>query len=240
MRPIGQTAAIAAWNRSDRRQSAQRFTLIGLVWALALVTALAEPTTGRQAPAGVDGAVWPQWRGPGRDGKITGFAASRVWPETLAKKWRVAVGAGDATPVLADGKLYVFVRQGNEEVTLCLDAATGEQIWRDAYESPGIDRGPASAHAGPRSSPALAHGKLVTLNLGGVLSCLDAKDGKLLWYKDPYTGVFPRFYTSSSPIIVGQLAIGRFGGGDQGAIIAFDLASGAEKRKWEGDGADYA
>src|SRR4051794_41138450 len=32
---------------------------------------------------------WPQWRGPNRDAKATGFHAPASWPKTLTKKWQV-------------------------------------------------------------------------------------------------------------------------------------------------------
>ena len=76
---------------------------------------------------------WPQWRGPNRDGKVTGFTAPGKWPAALAQKWKATVGSGDATPALVGDKLYVFARQGGDEVTLCLNAADGKQIWQDKY-----------------------------------------------------------------------------------------------------------
>jgi outer membrane protein assembly factor BamB len=64
----------------------------------------------------------------------------------LAREWSVPVGSGDATPALVDGKLYVFTRQEGDEVILCLDAASGKEIWRDKYASPAIEGGPAKSH----------------------------------------------------------------------------------------------
>ena len=43
---------------------------------------------------------WPQWRGPNRDAKVTGFTAPATWPKELTEKWKVAVGDGVATPAL--------------------------------------------------------------------------------------------------------------------------------------------
>ena len=63
--------------------------------------------------ASVAGAQdWPQWRGPNRDGKATGFSAPTTWPKELTQKWKVTVGLGDATPAVVGNKLYVFVRPG--------------------------------------------------------------------------------------------------------------------------------
>ncbi|MGE5611750.1 MAG: PQQ-binding-like beta-propeller repeat protein [Bacillota bacterium] len=181
---------------------------------------------------------WPQWRGSNRDGKAAGFTAPQTWPKTLTQKWKTAVGFGDATPALVGDKLYVFSRQGADEITLCLDAATGKELWRDKYAAQAIT-GPAARHPGPRSSPAVADGKVVTLGVGGVVSCLDAATGKPLWRNEQYKAV-PRFFTSMSPLIVDGLAILQLGGQGNGTIIAFDLASGAEKWKWTGDGPGYS
>ena len=182
---------------------------------------------------------WPQWRGPNRDGKVGSFTAPEDWSKALTQKWKVIVGAGDATPALVGDKLYVFARQGEEEVVLCLDAATGKELWKDKNAAPSVS-GPDRGHAGPRSSPAVADGKVVTLGLAGVVSCLNAADGKLLWRKDPYPGAFPRFHTASSPIVVDGLAVVQLGGGSKGGIVAFDLAGGDEKWRVDGEAAEYA
>lgn len=182
---------------------------------------------------------WPQWRGAERDGKVAGFTAPENWPTELTQKWEVTVGAGDATPALVGDKLYVFSRQGENEVTLCLDAASGNELWKDEYAAQAVG-GPASRHPGPRSSPAVAGGKVVTLGVGGVLSCLDAATGNLVWRKDPFPKVVPKFFTSSSPMIVEGMAVAHLGGPGNGAVIAFDLDTGDEKWRWDAEGPDYA
>ena len=85
----------------------------------------------------------------------------------------------------------------------------------------------------------MADGKVVTLGVGGVVSCLDAASGKLLWRKDPMHGTVPMFFTAMSPIIVDGMCVAQLGGRGKGAMIAFDLATGNEKWKWEGDGPAY-
>jgi len=182
---------------------------------------------------------WPQWRGANRDGKVTGFVAPENWPTELTQKWKITVGSGDATPALVGDKLYVFARQGENEVTLCLNAAAGEELWRDEYAAQAAT-GPAARHPGPRSSPAVRDGNVITLGVGGVLSCLDAAAGKVVWRKDPFPGVVPRFFTAMSPLIVDGMCIAHLGGAGNGAIIAFDLKTGDEKWRWAGEGPEYA
>ena len=182
---------------------------------------------------------WPQWRGPNRDGKVSGFTAPQEWPKELTQKWRTTVGWGDATPALIGNKLYVFTRQGDEEVTLCLDAGSGKELWQDRYAAQAVTGAPAR-HPGPRSSPAVADGKVITIGVGGVLSCLDAATGKLVWRKDPFPKVVPQFFTAMSPIIVDGMCIAHLGGKGNGALIAYDLASGEEKWRWTEEGPEYA
>ena len=182
---------------------------------------------------------WPQWRGANRDAKASGFTAPKTWPKELTQKWKAPVGQADATPALVGDKLYVFARQGGEEVTLCLDATTGKEVWSDKFSAQGAT-GPASQHAGPRSSPTVTDGKVVTLGVRGTLTCFDAAKGKVLWRKDDFSGAWPRFFTASSPIVSGGLCIAQLGGSDNGGIVAYDLASGDQKWKWTGNGPAYA
>ena len=182
---------------------------------------------------------WPQWRGANRDGKATGYTAPQTWPKALTQKWKVTVGLGDATPALVSDKLYVFARQGEDEVTLCLNPADGKERWQNKYAAQAVTE-PAARHPGPRSSPTVAEGKVVTLGVVGILSCLDAATGKEVWRKDEFPKVVPPFFTAMSPIMVDGMCIAHLGGKDQGAIIAFDLAAGNQKWRWAGDGPAYA
>jgi len=182
---------------------------------------------------------WPQWRGPNRDGKVTGFTAPQTWPKGLVEKWRTTVGAGDSTPALVGDKLYVFAREGGDEVIACLNAADGKEVWKSKYAVEAISGPDSRVHPGPRSSPAVAEGKVVTLGVTGVVSCLDAADGKLLWRNAEYKAV-PQFHTASSPLICDGMAIVQLGGQGEGAIVAFDLATGSAKWKCDGEAAMFA
>jgi outer membrane protein assembly factor BamB len=174
---------------------------------------------------------WPQWRGPQRDNHVVGFNAPATWPKELKQQWKVPVGQGESSPVLVGDKLYVFARQGGDEVTLCLDAATGKELWKDPYTTAAV-KGPAAPHQGPRSTPAVSEGKVCTLGVNGVVSCLDAATGKVVW-RDDKAGK-PFFATSCSPIIVDGKCIVY---GDK--LTAYGLADGKPQWQWPGPGAPY-
>src|SRR4051794_16552957 len=186
---------------------------------------------------------WPQWRGPNRDGKVTGFNAPATWPKNLTEKWKVTVGLGDSTPALVGDKLYVFAVQNNEETTLCLQAADGKEIWKDQYAPHTTIAGAPTRHGqGTRSSPAVAEGKVVTYGFSGILSCLDASSGKVAWRKEfkEFDKPYPRFYAAMSPIIVNGLCVAYVGSETKGGLIAFDLNTGDKKWEWNNEGAGYA
>jgi outer membrane protein assembly factor BamB len=201
----------------------KRLGLLGIVGMLLLA--------GR-APA----QDWPQWRGPHRDSQVTGFTAPTMWPKELHKKWEVKVGEGVSSPVLVGNKLYVFGRpEGNtgDEVTFCLDAMSGKQIWEYKAPAPDVKGAATRFHvAGTRSTPAVGEGKVCTLGVGGLVTCLDAATGKKLWSKD--TNAKPNFYTSSSPLIADGMCIVYVG-----ALTAFDLATGETKWQWKGGETPY-
>ncbi len=182
---------------------------------------------------------WPQWRGVNRDAKAAGFIAPATWPAEMAQQWQVTVGEGVATPALVGDRVYVFARQDGKEMLRCLNVADGQEMWQQSYETPGVNP-PAASFSGPRCSPTVADGKVVTLGVQGILSCFDATDGRLLWRNEDYRGNVPRFATASSPLIAKGSCIAQLGGGDGGAIIALDLQTGAEQWTWTGDAPAYA
>lgn len=207
-------------------------TRFGRLSAIAVTVAI----LGLVAPVS-RGGDWPQFRGANRDAKATDFKAPKSWPKELTQKWKVTVGDGVATPALVGDKLYVFSREDGAEVTRCLKADSGDEVWKDKYDAafrPSADR----SFPGPRSSPAVADGKVVTFGVNGTLSCLSADMGKKLWRIE--TGAFPRFHTSSSPIIADKLVLVQIGNENRGGIAAYDLADGKEKWKWTADGSSYA
>jgi len=182
---------------------------------------------------------WPQWRGPNRDGVVSSFIAPTVWPDKLKTIWKMQVGIGHSSPVVVGRRVYLHSRQEENEVVRSVEAGTGKEVWQDKYEAQGAT-GAAGAHPGPRSSPTVADGKVVTFGVRGTLSCLEAASGKKLWRKDGAAGDWPKFFTASSPIVVDGLCIAQVGGENNGAMAAYDLASGNEKWKWSGDGTAYS
>jgi outer membrane protein assembly factor BamB len=179
------------------------------------------------------------WRGTDGDNKVTGFKIPAKWPEQLKNTWQVKVGQGDATPVMVNNKIYLHVMQDTTEVALCLNASDGKEIWKtNLNPSPKIT-GPAIGHPGPRSTPFVAGGKVFTLGTGGIVHCLDANSGKVIWMNESYTEV-PQFFTGSSPLVLDKICIYQLGGKNHGVVVAFDVNTGKEIWKLEGLPTTYA
>jgi outer membrane protein assembly factor BamB len=187
---------------------------------------------------------WPQWRGPGRDGRAPHLEARADWPEHLAPVWRVTVGEGHSSPVVVADRVYVFSREGEEEVVWSLVLESGETVWRQSYPSPYRMNMAARAHGkGPKSTPVVAGGRICTLGISGILSCFATTDGRLLWQKDfrsRFSGTSPLYGAAMSPLVDGGRVIAHVGGPGEGALAAFDAATGEEVWAWTGDGPAYA
>ena len=194
------------------------------------------------APA-LPGADFDQWRGPARDGLVP-VPVRATWPEALTTGWQREVGIGHSSPVVAGGRVFVFSREGDDEVAQAFDLATGERAWRQSYPAPYAMNPAATSHGkGPKSTPVVAGGRLYTLGISGVLSSFDAASGRLVW-RNAFTGQFketsPLFGAAMSPVVDGGLVIAHVGGHGDGALTAFDAATGAPRWAWKGDGPGYA
>ncbi len=185
---------------------------------------------------------WPQWRGPNRDGNVAGSTAA--WPKDLQEEWKVTVGIGHSSPVVADKKIYVFARQGEEETLLSLDAATGKELWRSSQPIAYQMHPAATGHGkGPKSTPVVSNGKVFTFGISGVLSCHDAQTGKLKWrheFSKQYPNTSPLYGTAMSPVVDNGRVIVHVGGQDKGALTAFDTETGTVKWSNEMDGPAYS
>jgi outer membrane protein assembly factor BamB len=209
-------------------------------WKLALVvTLLAELTL--QIYLAQD---WPQWRGPHRDGVLAGFSEPKIWPEKLKPIWKVNVGVGHSSPVVAGGRIFLHSRQDEEEVVSYFDLSNGKRIWKESYSVPYTMNPAAVAHGkGPKSTPVVSEGRLYTLGITGILSCFDIKAGRLLWRKEfskEFKETSPLFGTSMSPLVDRGLLIVNIGGHDHGALTAFDAQTGEVKWTCKGDGPGHA
>jgi outer membrane protein assembly factor BamB len=185
------------------------------------------------------GGDWPQWRGPNRDGSLPTYVEPKTLPDKLTQRWKVEVGTGYATPIVIGNRVFIFSRQEEKEVMRALDAATGKILWETSYPA-SFNMNPATARhgPGPKSTPTYANGRLFTLGISGIVTAWDAQTGKVLWQK-PKGTTEPLFHTAQSALVDRGVVILHVGGDKEGALTAFDPATGAVKWSWTGDGPAY-
>ncbi len=183
---------------------------------------------------------WLQWRGPNRDGAIVSFTAPKAWPDALTRKWKVTVGLGYSSPILAGNRIYMFSRRGENEVLAAIDADTGKELWTSEYAATfTVNRAAAPHEKGPKSTPTFANGLIYTLGMTGIVTAFDPADGRRRW-QTAAPPVSPLFHTAMSPLVERGMVIVHVGGHDKGALTAFDAVTGAVKWQWTGDGPSYS
>lgn len=184
---------------------------------------------------------WPQWLGPARDGVSDETNLQLRWPAAGPKVlWQTDVGPAFSGPVVAGDKLIIFHRVGNDEVVECRNAKTGAKVWSQKYPTSfedGFNKG-----NGPRSTPVIQDGKIVTLGAEGELCCWSLADGAKVWMRElPRDYKIPANYfgVGTSPLIDDGRVLVNVGGKGAG-IVAFDLADGKELWKATSDQASYS
>lgn len=188
--------------------------------------------------------AWPWWRGPQRDGTTpedSGWEAG-TWPPTCA--WEVSVGKGASSPIVAEGRVYAMGWANDRDRILCLDARTGQELWRQEYQCPPYGRwhrGDENFYGGPSSTPTFdAHtGLLFTLSCDGDLCCWDARaQGRPVWRLNLYQtyGVPQRpdvgggmrdYGYTTAPLLCQNWIIVEVGS-PRGTLIAFDMRTGEQ------------
>ena len=187
---------------SNVRSRRQRVIACCWVVATLLVAAGAESAEPR--------SIWPQWRGPSRDGNVEGLA----WPERLQGKaiqllWRVELGPSYSGPIVAPDRVFVTeTQEKTEEVVRALDRGTGKQLWQVRWK--GAVTVPAYARSNGewiRSTPAYDGEAVYVGGMRDVLVCLEAKDGHERWRVDfpaQFRTPVPTLGLVSSPLVDGD------------------------------------
>jgi outer membrane protein assembly factor BamB len=188
---------------------------------------------------------WPQWRGPARDGIVPATAAPDAWPADLKSAWRVEIGEGFSSPVVAGGRIYTHSRRDPAEVVTAINLADGKVVWQKTYAAPYAKNSYAKGMAkGPNATPLVVDGRLFTMGATGRLVAWDAATGKELWAQDYSASVdFSKLFcgTAASPLLVNGALVVQVGSDIHGGrILALDPATGATRWTWKGLGPGYA
>jgi outer membrane protein assembly factor BamB len=124
---------------------------------------------------------------------------------------------GYAAPSIYQGRLYLFDRDGREARLSCFDRRTGAFHWKFTYETAYRDY--YGYNNGPRCCPVVDGDRVYIYGPEGMLHCVQAADGKLVWKVDSASefGVVQNFFgVGSTPVVEGDLLIVQVGGSPDG------------------------
>jgi len=170
---------------------------------------------------------WPQWLGPNRNGVAVETVAA--WKEFPAARWKRATASGFSVPVVVNGILYVHasVAEKDEEEVIAVDVRTGQDLWTDRYARSAYR---SALGVGPRATPSVVDGHLITTGITGVISCYEARTGKRQWQMNPWETLKiprPNFGVCASPVATeGKLFVAV--GGEGASVVAYDLKTGEQ------------
>ena len=178
---------------------------------------------------------WPQWRGPNRDGAWTESGILTAFPPAgLVPKWKVPVGYGYSSPIIANGMLYlsdlVAEKPIVHERVRCFNTRSGKLFWSTEHQASPPDWFFGSEQTrGPGSTPIIHHGRVYALSMFSTLKCLEARTGTVVWQRDLATEYqLPPSSLDTSPLVDGNLLIVSIGGKPAAGVVAFDLMTGQE------------
>ena len=196
-------------------------------------------------------ADWPQWRGPDRTGHVpAGTAVPAKLPAEPKILWRISVGDGHASPVMAAGKVVYLDHQQGKETVHAVAADTGKPLWSAPLDDAFKD---SQSAAGPRCTPLVNDGRVYAQSCRGELKCLNLRDGKLLWRVNYVTNLGAVFIGekgtaagavrhgyNGSPLIDGAHLITIAGGTNGAAVACLEKTTGKTIWKSQSDVPAYA
>jgi outer membrane protein assembly factor BamB len=222
---------------------------------LLLLLLLSPPSLCAQTP----GSDWPGFLGPTGNSISTEKGIIAPWPEKgLRVVWHKQLGTGYGAPAISQGKLYQFDRIGNQARLLCLNARTGEQLWK--FEYPTDFKDFFGYNNGPRCCPVVDGERVFIYGPEGILHCVASANGKPLWKVDTRVdfNIMQNFFgVGSTPVVEGDLLIVQVGGSpigsvmrnlgdianiksDRSAVVAFNKTDGKVKYRIGDELASYS
>ncbi|MGV3533921.1 MAG: PQQ-binding-like beta-propeller repeat protein, partial [Chthoniobacteraceae bacterium] len=156
---------------------------------------------------------FPQFMGPRRDGVIPGPLLAPDWTASPPRLlWRAPVGTGYSGVAIAGARVLTLEQLGEQEAVVCRDLFSGKTLWQHDDAARFVN---SVGGIGPRTTPAVAGGRVFAVGATGHLRALDLETGKLLWQRDLLADAgaeLPAWGVAGSPLVMGDLVIVNPGG----------------------------
>jgi outer membrane protein assembly factor BamB len=190
------------------------------------------PAEERRDPA------WPFLRGANYDGHSAETGLAESWPaEGPPLVWARELGQGYSGFVAEDERVYTQYQALSGQFVACLDARTGETLWKYRYDWPYEMTG---LYPGPRATPTLADEHVFFAGPSGLVGCL-TKGGNFVWsvnVVEKFRGAGTGFGYACTPVVERGLVLLAVGG--QGAsLVALDARDGSTVWRSGDDSASY-
>lgn len=123
---------------------------------------------------------FPQFLGPYRNGTLP--ERQLVDPrKPLELLWKQPIGAGWCAFSAVNGYAVTMEQRGPEELVTCYHVLTGKAVWAHGVT---VRHETLMGGVGPRATPSIVEGRVYAMGATGILRCLDATTGRLLWQRD--------------------------------------------------------
>ena len=169
---------------------------------------------------------WSTIRGPAWNGKSLENGIAEHWPrEGPPVLWTRQLGQGYSAFIAWDHFVATQYQDLAGQYVVCLSANTGATKWRYHY---GWAYDPAGVYPGPRSTPVYDNGFVYFTSPTGLVGCLKADSGKLVWsieLERTFEVKVPGFGYSCSPIVLGNKILLPVGARDA-SMVALDKSTG--------------
>ena len=178
---------------------------------------------------------WPWWRGPNRDGIAPDQPIVQEWSATKSVLWEAPVpGRGHGSATVVGDRVFLATADtaAESQGVLCLDRATGKQLWHAEAHRGKLATG-GNAKASHASSTPACDGTRVYINFlnnGAIYTTAFDLDGKRVWQTKITDYTLHQGY-GSSPTVYDSLVLVSADNKGGGKLAGLDRASG--KIVWE-------
>ena len=179
--------------------------------------------------------------GPARNGVLEKVSLNPDWtshpPQQL---WRQPIGLGWSSFAISGPRAFTQEQRGENELIVCYQVASGSILWAHTNH---VRFSETMGGDGPRATPTVSGGRLYALGGTGILDCLDAASGKLLWSRDTLKeNGLPNlvFGKACSPLVFDDLVVVNGGETNGPTLLAYHLNDGSAAWRAGSDKASYS
>jgi len=196
----------------------------GIFWVLPLLVVVTSPASEQ----------WTRFRGPNGSGVDSSSGYPVEFSPSKNVLWKISTPYGQSSPIVAGSRVFFTASEGDQLLTICVDAHTGRELWRREIHR---ERTAKSFRANDPASPTPAadeSGVYVFFPDFGLVSY--TLEGKERW-RVPL-GPFENFYgMAASPVVAGDLVVQVCDQQKGSFVIALERTTGRQRWKTERPGA---